>query len=180
MKMSTDRVNRSGGIPLLLKLELELETLDLDLALAFVLENALVGLSVLRGRCVPGAGPILGGLMGAQTRQVADNVAICAASEGSARVVDGKQRTSLPRGVVSPIPLYMVVQRRDHGNSRANFDLVRTFSSRPIFCVFLFSTELTHELSVQLLNYLLHLVLNADRMAWLTPWILLGCIKSRG
>lgn len=79
-------------------------------------EDGLVGLSVLGRRGIPGSLLVLGGLVGAQRREVAHDISVCAAATGSCEtdaVVHGRvdeSRVVMPSDDVA----MMAVQIRSH------------------------------------------------------------------
>ena len=78
-------------------------------------EDGLVGLSVLGGWGIPGSLLVLGGLVGAQRREVAHDISVCAAATGSCEtdaVVHGRVEES--RVMPSDDVAMMAVQIRSH------------------------------------------------------------------
>ena len=104
----------SENVPVFLQLELQFQTFHLHLALFFVFENALIGFPVL-WRCLgPHTGTIRSWFMNTQRRKIAEDISVCAAADGVRQPPSAPRaarHTHLPRGVVRPMPLYMLTER---------------------------------------------------------------------
>ena len=107
------------NVPIVLELQLQLQTLDFYFSLSLVLQNCFVWLPVFGGCDVPRRSTLSGGFVRPEDRQVALDVTIrtarkrgerkCETSVFKKPLTRGVLETYLPRGVVNPIPLYMVV-----------------------------------------------------------------------
>lgn len=98
--------------PVLFECELQFQAFHFHFAFPFMLQDGLVWLSMFWGGSVPCALAILVGLELAQDGKVAHDIAICSACTRVRMTTAELEMTYLPRGVVRPIPLYMVAMTK--------------------------------------------------------------------
>lgn len=97
---------------LVLQFYLQLEASHFDFTFTLVVEDALVWLSKRRSTSIEFSGALAHRVTDAQMQEVPDHVAICSAAVKEESVSQFEDLTSqyshLPRGVVSPMPLYIL------------------------------------------------------------------------
>lgn len=96
--------------PIILQLQLQLKALNLHFSLSVVFQDFRIWFTVFWGSSIPDIGPILGSLLRPKGRQVPDHVTVGAAVRRMKNWCEAAEKsdTNLPRGVVRPIPLYIL------------------------------------------------------------------------